>query len=33
MEKIEVNDFKRKRATFLMVNEERTKKENKTKKE
>lgn len=29
MEKIEANDFKRKRATFLMMNEERTKKENK----
>lgn len=33
MEKIEANDFKRKRVTFLMMNEERTKKENKKKKE
>lgn len=31
MEKIEANDFKRKRAMFLMTSEERTNKENKKK--
>lgn len=31
MDKIEANDFKRKRAMFLMMNEERTIKEKKKK--